>query len=348
MTFTWPIMLVLMLLIPLAIWFVRRSAKGRINTATAYADANLLPDVLSHSKQSHSRWPLNLQLIALALLLFSASRPIGSPPLPVNKAAVMIALDTSRSMMANDVNPSRLEVAKEIVKQFVKLAPSSTMIGLATFSDSAAIVVPATTDRTTLLEKLNGVKSAENTSLADAVVASVRSLPGRRTVEIPSELLGLRSNANQPKAQTIDPSTGQPIKPVDPATLPPGAILLLSDGTSNVSADPQLAAKFAKQYKVKLYTVAVGKEGGAIMRIDGKDYFVPFTPKTLESMALETEGKFVFPPEKAALEKIYKELGTVTVWEATKLELGAALSGLAVVLMLTGAGLSLHWQRRIP
>jgi Ca-activated chloride channel homolog len=229
-----------------------------------------------------------------------------------------------------------------------QLAPSSTMIGLATFSDSAAIVVPATTDRTTLLEKLNAVKVAANTSLADAVVGSVRSLPGRRTVEIPSELLGLKSNANQPKPQTIDPSTGQPIKPVDPATLPPGAILLLSDGTSNVSADPQLAAKFAKQYKVKLYTVAVGKEGGAVMKIDGKDYFVPFTPKTLESMALETEGKFVFPPEKSALEKIYKELGTVTVWEATKLELGGVLSGLAVVLMLTGAGLSLHWQRRIP
>jgi Ca-activated chloride channel homolog len=348
MTFTWPLLLLLMLFVPLAIWFVRRSAKGRVNTATAYADANLLPNVLSNTKQSHSRWPLNLQLIALALLLFSAARPVGSPPLPVNKAAVMIALDTSKSMQATDVNPSRLEVAKEIIKEFIKLAPGSTMIGLATFSDSAAIVVPATTDRTTLLEKLKGVKVAANTSLADAVVGSVRSLPGRKTVEIPSELLGLRSNANQPKPQTIDPSTGLPIKPVDPATLPPGAILLLSDGTSNVSADPQLAAKFAKQYKVKLYTVAVGKEGGAVMKIDGKDYFVPFTPKTLESMALETEGKFVFPPEKAALEKIYKELGTVTVWEATKLELGGILSGLAVVLMLTGAGLSLHWQRRIP
>ncbi len=348
MSFTWPIMLLLMLLLPLAIWFVRRSAKGRVNTATAYADAHLLPNVLTSGKQSHSRLPLNLQLIALALLLFSASRPIGTPPLPVNKAAVMIALDTSRSMMATDVNPSRLEVSKEIVKEFIKLAPSSTMIGLTTFSDSAAVVVPATTDRAGLLEKLDGIKSAENTSLADAVVASVRSLPGRHTIEIPSELLGLKSNSNKPQPKTIDPSTGQPIKPVDPKTLPPGAILLLSDGTSNVSADPQLAAKFAKQYKVKLYTIAVGKEGGAVMKIDGKDYFVPFTPDTLQKMALETEGKFVFPPEKAALEKIYKELGTVTVWEATKLELGALLSGLAVIFMMTGAGLSLHWQRRIP
>jgi Ca-activated chloride channel family protein len=99
---------------------------------------------------------------------------------------------------------------------------------------------------------------------------------------------------------------------------------------------------------VKLYTVAVGREGGTVARVQGQDYFIPFDPKSLEQLAQLSPGKHVFPPTKESMSSIYQELGTVIKWEATKLEVSGLLSGLAVALMLVGGGLSLRWQRRVP
>jgi Ca-activated chloride channel family protein len=339
MTFTWPLLLWLLLLVPIAVVALRLAERRREQTARAFADSHLLPVVVRPAPVAHERWPLGLQIFALALLLFAAARPVASPPLPANKAAVMVAVDSSKSMLADDLQPTRLEASKALVREFVKLAPATTKIGLISFSDAASALVPPTTDRQTLLEALDRVKIAENTSVTSAVVAGVKILPGRKYVQTPRELLP--GGIEPPKPDPNNP-------PPDPATLPPGAILILSDGVSNVGGNPLVAARFAQQNKVKVYTVAVGREGGAVMNLQGRNFFVPFQPQGLQQMAQLTEGKYVFPPTREKLGEIYKELGTIIVWEPTRLEISGLLSGLAVVLMLIGASLSLRWQRRVP
>ena len=112
--------------------------------------------------------------------------------------------------------------------------------------------------------------------------------------------------------------------------------------------DPRLAAKFAETYKVKLYTVAVGREGGTVARINGQNFLIPFDAKSLEALAQLTGGKHVFPPTVESMGAIYKELGTVIRWEVTKLEIGGLLSGLAALLLVIAGALSLRWQRRVP
>jgi Ca-activated chloride channel homolog len=338
MTFASPEMLLLLLLVPLAWFGLTRLEARRKNTVLAYADANLLSKTIKTAPKAHSHIPRVLQLLALAALLFTSSRPTATLSLPQNKAAVMIALDTSRSMLAPDVEPTRLEVAKGVIKDFLKLAPTDTRIGLVTFSESAAAIVPVTTDRTQLLERLEKVKTSNTTSLADPIVAGVRSLPGRSAAVIPQGLPGaLRPNQANPNPNA---------KPIDIASLPPGAIFLLSDGVGNVGADVKLATQFAKTYKVKVYTVAIGKQGGAVAKIDGQDYFIPFNAETLKQIAQLGEGQAV-SNDKAELQKVFKELGTAIRFEPTKLELSGILSGLALLFLLISAGQNLFWHRRL-
>lgn len=353
MDFVWPSFLWVMLLLPLVIWLLWMAGRQRSRTAQVFADSHLLGTVVQPAPKLHQRLPLILQLVALGLLLFSASRPIASPPLPQNKAAVILAIDSSKSMLGDDIDPTRLEAAKAIAREFLKLAPPTTQIGLSSFSDSASMLVMPTTNRQEVLEALDRVKPSQNTSLAAAIVTGVRMLPGRLKLKPPPELepAGLQPNFNDPLQ--LQPDVQQPEPEKD---APPGSIIILSDGASNVSTNPglptrealQIAGKFAKENKVKLYTFPLGREGGTVMRIDGQDYFVPFEPKNLEQLARDTEGKNIYPPSPEAMRNVFKEMSTLIRWEPLRLEISSLLSALAMLLMVIGGGLSLRWQRRVP
>ncbi|RIH89124.1 VWA domain-containing protein [Calidithermus roseus] len=348
MSFTWPALLLALVLLPvtaLVLWGLERR---RERTAQAFADAHLLGSVLRPASRAHRRWPLALQLLALGVLLFAAARPVALLPLPVNKAAVVLAIDTSRSMLASDLNPNRLEAARAIALEFVNLAPPSTQIGLTSFSDVATVLVPPTTDRERLREAISQLKIAQNTSLASAVVTGVRMLPGRKDVRPPEELTPRMFSL--PDVQPSTPPTLQPEK------MPPGAILIISDGVNNTSSNPEISAsdglriatRFASQWKVRVYTVGVGREGGAIMQLNGQNYFVPFEPRTLQTLAQETDGKYTYAPSREALREVFAELGTVIRWEPTRTEVSALLSGVALILLVLAGALNLHWQRRVP
>ncbi|MEF2277827.1 VWA domain-containing protein [Deinococcus sp. YIM 134068] len=334
MTFGFPALLWLLLLLPLAVWALVASGRRREKRAQTYADPHLLGSVLRAGNPRRAWLPLGLQLGALGLLLFGAAQPVAKPSLPVNKASVIIALDASRSMLADDVKPTRLEAAREVARQFLDLAPASTRIGFLTFSDNASVLVRPTTDRQAVLDALNRVKPAQATSFAGAMVSGVRALPGREKAVPPRELLELPP---QPNAT-----------PIDPQTLPPGAILLLSDGISNRGANPLIAARFASDHKVKLYAVALGTEGGAVSRVEGQLVFVPFDTREMSRLAQLTDGEFLFPPDPEKLRGLYRDLGTAIRWEPSELGLGGPLAGLAALLLVLGGGLALAWQRRVP
>ncbi|EYB69476.1 Mg-chelatase subunit ChlD [Deinococcus phoenicis] len=334
MTFGFPGLLWLLLLLPLTAWGLQAAARRREQRARAYADAHLRGTVLHGGRRHRTRWPLALQLGALTLLLFGAAQPVATLRLPVNQAAVMIALDASRSMLADDVPPSRLEAAREVARQFLRVAPASTRIGFLTFSDSASVLVRPTTDRQEVLDALDRVRPAQATSFASALVSGVRALPGREQAVPPRELL------------ETPPGPGTAL--IDPRPLPPGAILLLSDGISNRGASPLIAARFASDHAVKLYAVALGREGGAVSRVGGQLVFVPFDTRELSRLADLTGGQFLSPPDPGALRRLYRDLGTALRWEPDELALGGPLAGLAALLLVLGGGLALTWQRRVP
>ncbi|AFZ69177.1 VWA domain-containing protein [Deinococcus peraridilitoris] len=339
MSFGLPFFLWLLVLLPVTLWVLWWSARRRAERARAYADPHLQSAVLTSGSARHWRWPLALQLAALAVLLFGAAQPIARPTLPVNKAAVMIALDASRSMLADDVKPSRLEAARKVAREFVRAAPASTRIGFLTFSDSASVLVSPTTDRQVLLDALERVQPAQATSFTGALVSGVRALPGRADAVVPQEL---QTGPGAPNERNPNPP------PVDLDSLAPGAILMLSDGISNRGPSPLVAARFASDHKVKLYAVALGRPGGAVSEIEGQLVFVPFDTRELERLTQLTQGRFLFPATTEQLRELYRDLGTVMRWEPSELDLAGPLAGTAALLMLLGGALALRWQRRVP
>ncbi|HWG85136.1 MAG TPA: VWA domain-containing protein [Deinococcales bacterium] len=338
MTFESPLWLLLLALVPAAVLLARWTGARRRDSSGEIVEGRLQPAVVVRPTARREGWPLGLQVAAASLLLFAASGPIASPLLPVNKAAVVVALDTSRSMLAADLNPTRLEAGKEVVRQLAARLPQSTLLGLVTFSSGAALLVPPTIDRAAVLKALEGVKLAQSTSLASAVVAGVRAMPGRSRVAVPRELGGpppAAGGSQEPPAETRDDLT-------------PAALVILSDGVSNRGPSPATAAKFASDNKVKVHSFGLGKAGGTVATVDGQPYFIPFDPNSLKAMAEATGGEYVYPPTTETLDRIARELGTVIRFEPVKVKLAGLLAALGVVLIAAAAVVSLRWHGRMP
>jgi Ca-activated chloride channel homolog len=346
MSFTWPAFLWLLLLVPVLMLMPSLAAARRRHASRAYADPHLLERLSRRAGPARVRWTTGMQLAAVTSLLLAAGRPVATPHLPVNQAAVVIALDASRSMLADDVSPTRLEVARELAASFVRAAPRGTRIGLVTFSDGAASLVAPSTDRDGLLEALAAVEPAMNTSLTAAVLAGVRALPGREEAAVPSAL-----------ARTASvPGEGDEAALSVPEELPPGRMILFSDGGDNVSVNPELppalvldlAARFALDQEVPIFTVPVGREGGAVTRIDGALVFVPFEVEPLERLADLSGGRRLDVDDGDAMAAVFRELGTARRWQPVRTEVSALFVAGGALLMLIAAGLGLSWQRRVP
>src|SRR5207253_1857366 len=155
-------------------------------------------------------------------------RPVMALPMPVNKAVVVLAVDTSGSMVATDVEPSRLEAAKVAARTFVDSFPQGPKIGLVSFSTYATLMIPPTPDHDAVKQAIATLKPQEATAIGDGILVALKALPGR-VVELPDAQLGPFGPAPpalQPPSAPPSPS----LPPARPDDLSPAAIILLSDG----------------------------------------------------------------------------------------------------------------------
>ncbi|AEB12506.1 vWA domain-containing protein [Marinithermus hydrothermalis] len=328
MAFVWPLMLLGLLLLPLLAGGGVLLARRRARAALEVADAELWP----HLRRAPTGWvaqlPWLLYLAAIALLLVGAARPVASLPLLVNRATVMVVVDTSKSMIAVDQSPSRLEAARAIVRTFLDRVPRGARVGLVSFSAYASVLVLPTARHVEVRKALEALEPQEATSLGAAILAAVRALPGRERAG--EELLGR-----------------DPVPP-ELQELPPATVLLISDGVSTSGLDPLEAARVARAHQVRIYTVGVGSPRGSIQEVDGQLSFIPFDPSGLEQIAALTGGRYVYPPTPDALEAVPAELGYAPRWEHQRLEISAFFAAGGFVLVLVGGLLSLRWYRRLP
>ncbi|MDR7602357.1 MAG: VWA domain-containing protein, partial [Armatimonadota bacterium] len=179
MEFTWPVMLVGLAGVPLLVvgWWALRRHQAR--AAVAFADPHLLPLLRRGKRLRVPHLPFYLYLGAIALFVFASARPVGALLVPANRAAVILAVDMSKSMVATDLQPSRLEVAKQVAREFLRAVPRSAKVGLVSFSDYAQVLVRPTTQHQDVLEALERLQPTQATSIGSAILTAVRSLPGR-------------------------------------------------------------------------------------------------------------------------------------------------------------------------
>jgi len=264
-------------------------------------------------------------------------------------------------MAAPDLQPTRLEAARQAALGFLDVFPPGPRVGLVTFSTYATLMVPPTDDRGAVREALAALKTQEATAIGDGIAVSLRAIPGRApsvpgsSGPAPGNGLGQAPFGQPPfgappgppaQPPAVTPGQGQRAQPED---LPPAAVILLTDGGQNAgTADPIRMAALAKQLKVKIYTIGLGTPGGGVFQYQGQMVLVPFDPTLLQQIAAITDGKFFMSPTAGELKRIYRELGQTIGWEKRKTEVSALFVAGAGTLMLGGGALSLLWMGRLP
>jgi Ca-activated chloride channel homolog len=256
--------------------------------------------------------------IAIALLIAAAARPQRTVAVPVNSAAIMLANDISSSMSATDVKPSRLGAAQKAASKFVSELPGGAQVGLIEFARRPVLLQSPTTNHALTLGAIAGLRpGGGGTAVGEAIATALHSL-------------------------TTLPRKG--------GRRPPGAIVLLSDGTSNVGPGPLAAARQAKADHVPIYTISLGTPSGTIpVKKNGQTVTapVPVSSQELAGIAQSSGGKAFTAADSAKASAVYQHLAVQLGHKKVKREITADVAGGGLVLLLVGGAVTLMWFGRI-
>lgn len=303
--------------LPLLIWAYRRLTARRLRRAVLLPNVELLAQAAAHQHRWR-RWAVPaLYVMALTVILGGSARPVVPLPVPVSDGVVMLSIDVSRSMLAEDLPPNRLEAAKLAAREFVRRLPRGFRIGLVTFSSYATTILPPTTDSAKVLDAIDLLRIEFATAIGDGLLEAVWNLPGR-----------------------MRPSSPDAPPPPPSGPLPPGIVVLLSDGQSNRGTPPLEAARIARDLQVKVYTVGIGTAEGTLLDIGGLNIWVRLDEETLRGMAEMTDGRYFRTTNAKELRRIYRLLSEEVGWERKPTEVTAAAAGVALVLILAAVALS--------
>jgi Ca-activated chloride channel family protein len=309
-SFQQPLLLLTLLAIPagVGLWYLWR--RRRPPAAVPFPDVDVLAAATPRPRLRR-HLPLALLLLALAGLGFAAARPEVTEAVPKEQATIMLAIDVSGSMAADDVQPYRLRAAQDAAERFGEKVPPQFRVGLVSFSGEATLLLPPTTDRTALRNAIEGLVPEGATAIGEAVRTSL---------------------------QAIRDSQGGVLKP-DTAR-----ILLLSDGANTDGLDPSEAAQMAKKAGVPIYTVALGTNDGTLP--GGKP--VPPDPQGLRALASTTGGKAYESKDAESVSAVYQQLGTFIGTEPQLTEVTAWPAGIAALLLALAGVAAWRFGPRLP
>jgi len=292
-TFAHPQYFILLLLIPLFIYWLRKNK----NNKPAFTISSL-KEFHNSSVSTIQKWVpvLNaLRILSVFFLIIALARPQNSN---VNETVnsegldIVMSMDVSGSMLAEDFKPNRIEAAKKVANEFVLNRPTDR-IGLVIFSGESFTQCPLTTDQNILREQLNSIRSGlleDGTAIGMGLATAVERL---RNSKAKSKI-----------------------------------IILLTDGVNNAGLiDPITALEIAKTYKIRVYTIGVGTEGTA--PYPAQDAFgnmvmqqmpVQIDEALMQKISTETGGKYYRAKDNNSLSKVYKDIDQL---EKTKIEINS-------------------------
>jgi Ca-activated chloride channel family protein len=321
MSFQAPLLLGLLAVVPLVAVVYALQQRRAKKFAVRYTNVDLLIAVAGRSWTRHI--PAFLALLALAALLIALARPQRTVAAERREATVMLVFDTSGSMLATDVAPSRLAAAQAAGNAFVEAVPDEFRIGVIGFGSAAQQLTEPTTDHARVKTTISSLQVAGATAMGDALKLAINSA----RVPIPDGLGGERRL--------------------------PAAVVLLGDGSSTRGEDPIDVVQQTKKYKIPVYTVALGSQNGTLTHTDPNTGAVntervPPDLLTLQDIARETGGQFFATADAQRLSAVYRNLGTRLTKTKEKQQVTSAFAGGAIVLLLAGAGFGLARGGRLP
>jgi Ca-activated chloride channel homolog len=256
-------------------------------------------------------------VLGLAALVVAAARPFAAVEVPRERATVVLAVDVSLSMMATDVEPSRLEAAKAAASDFVEELPETINVGLVSFDGIARVAVPPTQEHDAVQRAIDALELGPGTAIGEAIFASLDAIE---------------------------------LAPVAPDGEPaPGAIVVMSDGATTAGRPDSMGVAAAVEAGVPVSTISFGTPWGEIMHPDEPILVpVPVEPEPLRQIAEETTGSFFEAQTLAGLEEVYADIGSSVGYTTEDQEVTHRAVWLALGLLVAAAAMSLAWFSRLP
>jgi Ca-activated chloride channel family protein len=345
MSLEWPGFLWALALIPAALLAYLFGQRRRTRYAVRFTNLDLLANVVSRTPGWRRHVPPALYLLALTGLLLSLARPQAVTLVPKEQATVMLVMDTSGSMNATDVAPSRLIAAEQAAGLFVSELPAKFRVGVVAFSGTAQTLARPTTDRATVEDALASLHAEGPTAMGDAIERALEARLPTQPATVPSTTAAANGTAPQAPTPTTTP---------DLSKQPPTVILLLSDGSNTQGrTQPLDAARHARQLNVPVFTISLGTDTGMVDVPDestGQLRRIPVPPDkfTLRRVAEATGGRFFTAPSNKDLKAIYQDLGSKIGFVREKQEVTVVFAAAALLFLVAGAGLALIWFSRFP
>jgi len=310
MSFEWPLALLSLLAIPagaLAYAAYRRRVARR---AVPFPDVDLLVAAARHGRL-RQYIPIGLATLAMAGFLFALARPQVSRAVPKEQATIMLAIDTSGSMSADDVAPYRLRAAQDAAKKFAERVPRQYKIGLVSFSGVATSLVTPTTDRAALDAAIETLRADGATAIGEAIFTSLDAI-----------------RSTQPGVTKLRSAR----------------ILLLSDGENTTGRSTEQATRAAVEADVPVATVALGTPDGVLP--NGRP--VPPNPEALRALAESTGASSYESRDAESLSAVYEKLGSVIGTEQVLDEVTAWPAGIAALLLMLAGVAAWRFGARLP
>ena len=339
MSFIWIELLWLLFLVPLLIGIYIIMQRRRQKYALRYASLSLVKEAIGRGPGFRRHIPPILFLIALTIIIVALARPAATIMLPSMQGTVILTVDVSGSMRADDVKPSRLEAAKAAARVFVEKQAKNVRIGIEQFSESTAILQAPTTDRESIMAAINRLTWQRRTAIGSGILTSLDAIfeePGKKS-DLPSSRDPLKPAEQKPKPP-----------PVAPGSYASAIIVLLTDGQSNTGPPPLEVVVQAADRGVRVYTVGVGNPEGTILKLEGYSMRVRLDEETLKRIAERTNAKYFRADNETDLNDIYENLSTQLVFKTEQTELTAYFTAGAAFFLLIAGALSLLWFNRLP
>jgi Ca-activated chloride channel family protein len=324
-SFEWPLGLVALLAVPLAVVLYVLLDRRRGEEIGRFASPALYPAVVARAPGRLRHVPAVALLVALAAMLVGVARPHATISVPREEATIVLALDVSRSMTAEDVPPTRLRAAQAAARRFVEQVPERFRIGVVAFADRANVVAPPTEDRDVVAAALGQVSAGEGTALGEAIQLALQA------------------------ARSVPAGTGR----AEGGEPPPASVLLISDGAQTQGRiTPVQAARRARAAGVPVYTVSLGTAEGIVERTLTGGFTerirVPPDPTALRQVAVTSRGEFFSAPDDERLRRVYEELGSRLGHRDKEAEITVAFAGAGLALALVAGALSTLLFKRLP
>ncbi|MFD2796546.1 VWA domain-containing protein [Promicromonospora vindobonensis] len=331
MTFTDP--LYLLALVPVAALALAYVLMQRRRTRYAVRFATL--PMLDRVAPARPRWRRHLAtalvLLALGTFATAAAGPQMRLRVPYERATVIVAIDVSGSMEAQDVPPDRLTAAKEAAVQFVNELPETVQVGVVAFSGRAELVAPVTDDRVLVESSIDALEAGGGTAIGEAVFSAAEEVVRQAATS------GTTSDSTTAPNETTDDAGTEPI---------PARLVLLSDGFNTAGRSPADAIPEALEAQMPISTIAYGTPDGVLGNGLGARS-VPADDDILQRLADETDGHFYRAESGTELDQVYEDIGSAIGWRTETTLVTTALVLIGLALAITATALSLRWFSRL-